>query len=171
MFCDVSEITKVMYCMKTPGSGICFAPLENGSVWQLAGLCKIQSTAVIALGMTFYRTWLQAHNVLEITVQLFLWHCENFQACPWTVQGKSTFQAVFRSGRCHQASNAGLDISVQKVLYVVQKRVCLRFPFGVSLGGSDCVRFGGALCKSLGRVPLFPILQNQVQRATASILG
>lgn len=169
-FCDVSEIIKIMCCIKTLVTSISFALLENTFVCYLTGLCKIQSTAVVASGVTFFCTWLQTHNELEITVQLFLCHYENFQAPPWTVQGNSSFQAVLRSRKCHQAYNAGLNISVQKFLYVVQKNVCLHFLFGVILGVSDCVSFGEGLCKSLDKVQLFPILQNQVYRAPFSIL-
>lgn len=120
--------------------------------------------------MTFDCTWLQTHNELEITVQLFLFHYANFQAPPWTIQGYSSFQAVLQSGKCHQAYTAGLNVSVQKFPYVVQKNVSLHFLFGVILSVSNCVSFREGLCKSLDSVQLFPILQKQLYRATFSIL-
>lgn len=170
MFCDISEIIKIMYCIKPPVTSISFAPLENSFVCWLTGLCKIQNTAVRASGMTFCCTWLQTHNELEITVQLSLCHYENFQAPPRTIQGNSSFEAILRSGKCRQAYNAALNISVQNFLYVVEKNVCIHFLFGVILRVSDCVSFGEGLRKSLDRVQLLPILQKQVYRATFSIL-
>lgn len=59
-------------------------------------------------------------------------------------------------------STAGLNISVQKFLSVVQKNLCLHFHFGGIPSASNCVNLGKNLSESLDRVQFFPILQNQV---------
>lgn len=79
MFCDASEIIQVVHCIKPPMTGISFAPWKP-NVFQLTGWCKIWNAAVTASEMTFYCTWLETHNELEIMIQLC--HGDNFQGLP-----------------------------------------------------------------------------------------